>query len=55
MGAARPTPRYQWSDPASAGSASSAGSAYSSVKFRVTVVSTGMPGPVVVETTIFFR
>lgn len=29
--------------------------AYSSVKFRVTAGSTGMPGPVVVETTTFFR
>ncbi len=28
--------------------------AYASVKFRVTVGSTGMPGPVVVETTTFF-
>jgi hypothetical protein len=26
-----------------------------SVKFRVMAVSTGMPGPVVVEMTIFFR
>ena len=29
--------------------------AYASVKLRVTAGSTGMPGPVVVETTIFFR
>ncbi len=28
--------------------------AYASVKFRVTAGSTGMPGPVVVETTTFF-
>ena len=28
---------------------------YASVKLRVTAGSTGMPGPVVVETTIFFR
>jgi hypothetical protein len=28
---------------------------YASVKFRVIAVSTGMPGPVVVEMTIFFR
>ncbi len=27
---------------------------YASVKFRVTVGSTGIPGPVVVETTTFF-
>ncbi|CAA0130101.1 Uncharacterised protein [Mycolicibacterium vanbaalenii] len=29
--------------------------AYASAKFRVTAGSTGMPGPVVVETTTFFR
>ncbi|MCU1698679.1 MAG: hypothetical protein JWR34_4742 [Mycobacterium sp.] len=29
--------------------------AYASVKLRVTAGSTGMPGPVVVEMTIFFR
>jgi hypothetical protein len=28
---------------------------YASVKLRVMAVSTGMPGPVVVEMTIFFR
>jgi hypothetical protein len=28
---------------------------YSSVKFRVTAGSTGIPGPVVVETVTFFR
>jgi hypothetical protein len=28
---------------------------YASEKFRVIAGSTGMPGPVVVETTIFFR
>jgi len=31
------------------------GFAYASAKLRVTDGSTGMPGPVVVETTIFFR
>jgi hypothetical protein len=29
--------------------------AYASEKFRTTAGSTGMPGPVVVETVIFFR
>ena len=28
---------------------------YASAKFRVTAGSTGMPGPVVVDTVIFFR
>ena len=28
---------------------------YASAKLRVTAGSTGMPGPVVVDTTIFFR
>lgn len=38
------------------GSVTKADSDYaSSVKFRVTDGSTGMPGPVVVETTTFFR
>lgn len=44
-----PAPRcgvFSWSDGAAA---------YSSVKFRVTAGSTGIPGPVVVETTTFFR
>jgi len=41
-----PTPPYTWSAPAGA---------YASVKFRVTAGSTGMPGPVVVDTTTFFR
>jgi hypothetical protein len=31
------------------------GSLYASVKLRVTAGSTGMPGPVVVDTTTFFR
>jgi hypothetical protein len=31
------------------------GCAYASAKLRVTAGSTGMPGPVVVETTTFFR
>ena len=39
------TPQSRWSAPLR----------YASVKFRVTAGSTGMPGPVVVETVTFLR